>query len=159
VARIRIQSSGATTSRGAGGPCRSSSDQLDHRGQGEVGGQPVAAPERQQVAHGDRPTGGHHVVDRRLRGAHHHRRRQLREPALDRVVQAEPTLVDEQHRRRGGDRLAVRRDPEDRVARHRRPVDVAGADDRDLQVGAARHGGHRAGEPACPHVPVEQLGQ
>ena len=25
--------------------------------------------------------------------------------------------------------------------------------------GAARHGGHRAGEPACPHVPVEQLGQ
>ena len=31
--------------------------------------------------------------------------------------------------------------------------------DGDLQVGPARHGGHRAGEPARPHVPVEQLGQ
>ena len=52
----------------------------------------------------------------------------------DRVVQPEPALVDEHHRRRGGDRLADRRDPEDRVAGHRRPVEAAGADDGDLQV-------------------------
>jgi hypothetical protein len=51
----------------------------------EVGGKAPACAEGQKVFDGDRTRRGHDVVERALRHPHDHRRRQLREPALDRI--------------------------------------------------------------------------
>ena len=82
--------------------------------------EPVAAAEGQQVAHGDRAPRGHHVVDRRRRWCAPPSATPARGASASTGSSSPSALLDEHHRRRGGDRLGDRRDPEDRVARHRR---------------------------------------
>lgn len=56
------------------------------------------------------------VVGRALRVAQYHPVRQFREPAVDRIVEADPAFFDEGQRGSGDDRLGHRGDADDRIA-------------------------------------------
>jgi hypothetical protein len=95
--------------------------QLAHRaldGVG-VGGRrhdPQAHTERQQVAQGDGAARGHRVVERGVDPPQHAAPGQLGQQRINRVVQAQLALLDQDHRRRGDDGLRHRADAEDAVA-------------------------------------------
>ncbi len=73
----------------------------------------------QQVAHRDRAPRGDRVVELRVDALQHPAVRQLRQPAIDRVVEPQHPVVDQEHGGGRGDRLGERGDPEDGVPPHR----------------------------------------
>ena len=93
---------------------------LEHRlrpGAREVHAQPE--PEREQVPHRDRPGGGDRLaVDGTVRIDQHPPVGELRQQVVDRLVEPEPALLDEDEGCDGDDRLGHRRDAEERVAAH-----------------------------------------
>ena len=94
-----------------------------------------AEAERQQVVERDRPRRRHGVVEWCVEAAEHAAIGELRENLVDRCVELQHTVVDEDHRRRGSDRFGQRRDPEDRVSLQRCVVvDGLGADHVDVHV-------------------------
>ena len=121
---------------------------------------PVAEPEREQIADGDRAVGRHRVVDLAVERAQHAAVRQLGEQGVDGIVESQPAFLDEQHRRDRGDRLGHGRDPKDRVAAHR-PVLAHGVDaDRvDVHVARAGHHPHEARMRAVVHVALQHVAQ
>ncbi len=74
-----------------------------------------AQAEGQQVSEGDRPVGGHGVVQRAVDVLEHLAVGQFGQQAVDRLVPPQLALLDQDHRRHGGDRLGHRGDAEDRV--------------------------------------------
>jgi hypothetical protein len=92
---------------------------LDREARRQDHHRPIPEAEGQQVAEGDRAVGRHGVVERAVDGAQHPAVGQLRQPAVDRLVEAKDALLDQNHRRRGGDRLGHRGDAKNRVAPHR----------------------------------------
>ena len=75
--------------------------------------------EREQVVDRDGPVAGT-VSPRRPPAVDEHAPvRQLGKQVVDRVVEPQPALLDEDHRRHGRDRLGHRRDAEDAVAARR----------------------------------------
>ena len=77
---------------------------------------------------------------------------------VDRLVEAQDALLDERHRRGGGDRLAQRGDAEDGVSAKRPRLGERGAsDDIDLDVIAACDEGDEPGHLARRHVRRHQL--
>ena len=120
-------------------------------------GEADAEAEGEQVVQRDRPLGGDRVVERAVRGAQHAAVRQFGQPALDRVVQPDPPLLDQEHRSGGGDRLGHRGDAEDGVAPHGRAgAQVLLARDCDVDRVAARHQSDRARQRPVAHVILEQ---
>ena len=87
-------------------------------GRGEVDAQPE--PERQDVAHRDRPGRRHGARGRVRRVGEHDPVGQLRQQPVDRLLEGEDAVVDQREGGRGHHRLGHRGDPEDRVRRHRR---------------------------------------
>ena len=92
----------------------------------------------------------HDVVDRALGRTHHLGRRQLGQPPGDRVVERHEPFVDQEHQRRGGDRLRHRRDAHDRVR-----SDVP--DGPDLDVVTASNEPRGARHDAAPECLLEEL--
>ncbi len=89
---------------------------LDRRGRsGRPHDHAEAHAEGEQVAQGDRAVGGHGVVQRAVDVLEHLAVGQFRQQAVDRLVQPQLALLDQDHRRHGGDRLGHRGDAEDRV--------------------------------------------
>ena len=72
--------------------------------------------EREQVAHGDRPVRGHGLVERPVELLQHLAVGELGHQSIDGLVEPQLALLHEDHRRRRGDGLGHRGDPEDRVA-------------------------------------------
>jgi hypothetical protein len=72
--------------------------------------------EGQDVLDGYRAFGQDRVIEARVQVAQDPRRRELGQPAVDRVIEGHRPVLDEQHGRHSGDRLADRRDAEDGVA-------------------------------------------
>ena len=132
----RIHSSGGGGPCGCGGPAPELElgRGLQHRLLAEAAEvHPDAEREREQVAQRDRLVGRNGVVDRPVGITHHPPVGQLRQPPVDGIVEPDRAVGDQRERRRPGDRLRHRRDPEDRVAPHRsgtvlieraRPADV-----------------------------------
>ena len=67
----------------------------------------------------DRADCGHRVVELGVDGAQHLAMGELGHQIVDRLVEAQDALLDQRHRRRGGDRLAQRGDAEDGVSGQR----------------------------------------
>ena len=124
-------SSGSVPSRrihssGSGGTCGSrrtgAQPELAHRVEQrlrprrrEVHAEPE--PERQHVVHRDRPLGRDGVAVDRPRGVDEHPPvGQLGQQLVDRIVEAQPALLDEEQRADRHDRLGHRGDAEDAVA-------------------------------------------
>ena len=101
----------------------------------------MAVRRRQQVAQRDRPAGGDGVVDRPAHRAHDDRSRQLRQEVAHRVVEPDRAVGDERQGERRRHRLGDRRDPEQRVLRHRPPAHRLVAEHDDLEIVAAADGG------------------
>ena len=78
-----------------------------------------AEPEAEEVFEGDRPVGGDRVVELGVDRPQHTPVRQFGQKVVDRILEPEEALLDQRHRRDGGDRLCERGDPEDGVARER----------------------------------------
>jgi hypothetical protein len=99
---------------------------------------------RHQVAHRHgpcrraQPVGAGGAVE----GLEHLQPRERREIFLDRIVEAEAALLDELHRRRGGDRFGHRCDPEQRIGGERAPGLDIGHAERALIEGAPAVGRH-----------------
>ena len=94
-----------------------------------------AEPEAEQILDRDRPMGGHGVVELGVDRAQHAAVGELRQQLVDRLLQPQQALVDQRQRRRRGDRLGQRGDPEDRVALQRRVVaERRRADGVDVQL-------------------------
>jgi len=87
------------------------------RGIGHHGADPE--PKGQEIAQRDRTLGRHGIVQRAVDGAQHLAVRQFGEPAVDRLIEPQLGLLDQDHGGDGGDRLGHRSDPEDGVAPHR----------------------------------------
>jgi hypothetical protein len=80
------------------------------------------------------------VVERAVDRAQHLAVGQLRQPAVDGIVEPQLRLLDQDHRGRCGDRFCERGDAEDGVAAHR--IAVAGrlqADRIDMSLAAPAH--------------------
>ena len=93
-----------------------------------------AAAVGHQVVDGDRALRRHGAVQRAGGVDQHPHIGELGQPPGDGVGERELALLDERHRRRDGDRLGHRGDPEDGVAAHRQlRADVAVADLVELQ--------------------------
>jgi hypothetical protein len=73
----------------------------------------------QEVAQRERAVGRHGVVKRAVDRAQDLAVGELRQPAVDRIVEPDLRLLDQNHRGYGGDRLGHRGDAEERVAPHR----------------------------------------
>ena len=101
---------------------------------GEV--EPEAEAEGEQIAQGDRAVGGHGLIERAVEAGHHLAVRQLRQEALDRVVEAEQALLDQDHRQSGADRLGEGGDAEDGVALERAALVGLLADHIDVDFAA-----------------------
>jgi hypothetical protein len=83
----------------------------------------------QQIVERDGAGSGHGVVERSIDRAEHAGVLELRRPCCDRVVEREAPLLEQLQRCRARDRLAQRRDAEDRVALERQPrFEIAPAD-------------------------------
>src|SRR5205823_3592141 len=96
--------------------------------------------ERQQIAHDDRPRRRHGIVEGRVDSLQHFAVGQLGQQPIDRVAQPQLAFFDQDHRRRGRDRLGQRRDAEDRVAPHRlATTDRLHADRVDMHLTAPAH--------------------
>jgi hypothetical protein len=85
---------------------------------------PKPHAEREQVADGNRSVRGHRVVERPVEPLQHLAGGQLGKPPIHRIAEPQLAFLDQDHSRRGRDRLGQRRDAKDRVA----PDRVAAAD-------------------------------
>jgi hypothetical protein len=81
------------------------------------------------------------VIERSIRADEHTPVGQLRDQAVDGLVEPDQTFLDQGERGRRGDRLGDRRDPEERVARDRRPADRQPAERLDVHLVPVRHQG------------------
>ena len=127
----------------------------------------------------DRPLRRHGVVERAVEARQHPAIGELGQQPIDRLVEAQRALLDQDHRRRGRDRLGHRGDAEDRVAAHRLAaaerlradrVDVhlaAAADQRDEPRHAAAldvaghdvvHAAQPRSESAAPAIACSSIG-
>ena len=111
-----------------------------------------AHPEREQVPNRDRPLGGHRLVERRRSGHQHPAIGELGQPGIDRVVEPDPSFVDEHQRSQRGEGLRHRRDAHDRVAPHRATAGIEPAGSADVGPVVGRHGPHRT-RRAVEHLP------
>ncbi len=93
-----------------------------------------AEAEGQQVAQGDGAVGRDGVVQRPVEALEHLAVGQLRQQAIDRLVEPQPALLHQDHGRRGGDRLGHGGDAEDRI-----PLQLVAAL-AILQAGYVDHG-------------------
>ena len=77
--------------------------------------------------------------------------RELGKVFRHRIVDADLALLDEHHHRQRGDRLGHRRDPEDRVGRHRHGfrVELPGCVEKQLAVAVDDHHRYRRHIAAC----------
>jgi hypothetical protein len=100
--------------------------------------QPTGAhPEGEQVAQRDGPVRRDGVVHCGVQGAQHRDAGQFGQQVVDRLVQPEDALLDQDHRCDGGDRLGHRADPEDGVPGHGLvAVDGPAADALDVRLAA-----------------------
>jgi hypothetical protein len=121
-------------------------EQQAHDGRREVRREPVAVRGAQEVAHGDRPARRDGVVDRRRGRAQDPWRGDLRQHVADGVIERDVAVRDEREDGDGGDRLARRRDAEQRVLPHRRAAHGVVSRDRHVHVVAARHDGDETGD-------------
>ena len=80
---------------------------------------PVARAEGEEVAQRDRAVGGHRIVEGAVDRAQDLAVGQLGQPFVDRIVEPELALLDEDHGADRRDRLGHRGEPEDRVPPHR----------------------------------------
>lgn len=124
--------------------------------------QPEAHPEREQVAHCDRPLGGHRVLERPVEALENRVIGELGQQAIDRLVEPKPAFLDEEHRRCRRNRLGHRADPEDRVAPDRLATGERGGADRiDVQLAASRQqrddSGHCAALDTARHDVVHAV--
>ena len=85
--------------------------------------------------------------------------RRAPEATVDGLVEAEPALLDEDHRRDRGHRLRHRRDAEDRVVAHRFTLERRLADRVDMDLAAPAHDRHDAGTGAAIDVRRHRLAQ
>ena len=101
---------------------------------------PEAQPKREHVINGDRPASRDRVaVEGTAAIQEHAPLGQLREQVVNRILQSQPALLDEQQRPDGHDRLGHRRDPKDAVPAHRCRLATGQAPgDTDLDVVATR---------------------
>ena len=115
-------------------------------GSGTCAGDAITAPKPRRNVSRSRSVIGAFRRARYRRAARRSRQHlavgQLGQPPVHRLVEPEPALLDQDHRRRGGDRLGHRGDAEDRVAPHRR------ARRRTPACRSRRHASRRAGSPA-----------
>lgn len=141
---------------------------LDRIARGKHHHRAETEPEGQEVAQGDRPSGRHCILQRAFERAQDVAVSQLRQPAVDWIVQAEPAFLDQDHRRRGHDRLGQRGDAEDGVAPHRiAAADRFHADGIDMDLAApaeqrdeTRHlAARHMAEHDLAHVGEPRLGQ
>ena len=117
---------------------------------------PQPQAEGQQVAHGDRPGGRHGVRERAVDRAQHAPVGQLRQPAIDGIVQAQRRLLHEQHRPDGGDRLGQGGDAEDGVPAHRGgAAGGEGAGGEGVHLPAAGDQGDQPGHDVPLDVPAQ----
>nr|WP_159040124.1 hypothetical protein [Streptomyces sp. XY533] len=118
-------------------------DRRAHRGQVDA----EAEGGGQQVPDGDRAPRGLGVVDRAVDPLQYLAVGEFGQPLVHRVVQSQPAVVEEGHRRRHGDRLGRGRHPEDRVPAHRRAAVVAHCPDGlDVRLLAAADQGDHTGD-------------
>jgi hypothetical protein len=104
--------------------------------------------ERQQVPHRDRPIGGDGVRQRSVHPAQYPRSGQLREQAVDGLVETERAFASQSQDERARDRLGRRRDPEERVPAHRITTERQHAVGLHVHLVAARHQRHQPGHLA-----------
>ena len=109
----------------------------------------IARPKRQQILARDRAVGGNGLVDRAVHALQHAAGGQLGEQPGDRLVQRQPAVIDQEHRRGSKDGLGHRRDAKDRVPPHR-PVAAErhGADHVDVDIVALGNQCHDARQAA-----------
>jgi hypothetical protein len=99
------------------------------------------------------PVGRYGVVERALQGAQHLAIGQLRQQRIDRVVETQRALLDQDHRRGGHDRLCHRRDTKDRVAPHWiATVEHCVADDVDVRLAPPADQRDETGKISALHV-------
>jgi hypothetical protein len=104
----------------------------------------------EQVAQRDRPLRRHGVVERAVDALQDLAVGELRQPGVDRIIEAQLCLLDEHHRGRGGDRLGDRSDAENRVAPHRvLAAERLHADRLDMRLAAPADERDEAGHPAA----------
>ena len=119
---------------------------------------PKPGAERQQVAQGDRALRGHGVVERRVEPRQHAAIRELGQERIDRLVEPEHALLDEDQRRHGRHRLRHRGDPEDGVARHRvARAQRLQAERVDARLAAPVEQRDEPGDSAALHVPRQDV--
>jgi hypothetical protein len=114
----------------------------------------------QHVADGDRAAGRHGLVEFGVDALEDLTVGELGQPRVHHVVEAQPALVDQDHRGGDGDRLGRRGHPEDRVAAHRRPTVVTHRPDRfDVRLTTPADQGDHPGDPAGVDVPLQHVVQ
>ena len=112
---------------------------------------PSPSLERQQVPERDRPLGGHGVVERAVSPGQHPPRSELGQELVDRVVEPEHALLDQDEGGDGGDRLRHRRDAEDRVR-------LGPARRLQLRLAVPRQQRHHLGRLSALDRPGQQVG-
>ena len=101
----------------------------------------------------------HGVVERAVHPGKHPHVRHLRKPPVNRILQADPALIDERQGRRAGDRLGRRGDPEQGVASHWPPVYRQAAEGFDVDLVTAGDQCDQARRPVRPDVSGRDLAE
>ena len=116
--------------------------------------------EGQEIAHADRTLCRHRDVDRRFEALEHAAVGQFWQEIVDRIVEPELALLDQDQGRRRRDRLGHRGDAEDGVAPHRGvALERLPADRLDMGLAAPAHQRHQAGHGAARDVGGESMVQ
>ena len=120
-----------------------------------LGRQAEAEREREQIASRDRARRRHGLLQTAVGAFQHLAIGQFGEQPVDRVVDPQQSFLDHRERRRRGDRLGDRRDPEQRVALYRWPTDAQVAERLDEYLFTV---GHQRDEPGHAFVADVRLG-